>query len=65
VDTVRRSDSEPRIFCMALLVRFQGYYDCFSQLIRDHSRFTLKLYQEESGGNRDVRFLPILSRPDA
>jgi len=40
IAVVRRSSSaglEPDIFCMALLARFEGYYDGFSKLIRDHS----------------------------
>ena len=39
VAMVRRSEEtkpEPDIFCMALLARFEGYFDGFSKLIRDH-----------------------------
>ncbi|MCB1875161.1 MAG: GMC family oxidoreductase [Chromatiales bacterium] len=39
ISLVRRSpqaEAEPDIYCMALLARFEGYFDGFSKLIRDH-----------------------------
>ena len=59
---VRRSESvapEPDIFCMALLARFEGYFDGFSRLIRDHKDFltwaVLKAHTRNRAGRVTLR----------
>lgn len=62
VAMVRRSPAagaEPDIFCMALLARFEGYFDGFSKLIRDHQDAltwaVLKAHTENRGGTVTLR----------
>jgi choline dehydrogenase-like flavoprotein len=59
---IRRSDSkipEPDIFCMALLARFEGYFDGFSQLISNHHDFltwaVLKAHTKNRAGTVKLR----------
>ncbi len=59
---VRRSDpavSEPDIFCMALLARFEGYNGGFSKLIREHADFltwaVLKAHTKNRSGTVTLR----------
>lgn len=62
VGIVRRSPAagaEPDIFCMALLARFEGYFDGFSKLIRDHQDAltwaVLKAHTENRAGTVTLR----------
>jgi choline dehydrogenase len=59
---VRRSEpkpAEPDIFCMALPVRFEGYFPGFSTLIRDHHDYltwtVLKGYTQNRAGSVSLR----------
>ena len=59
---VRRSApavSEPDIFCMALLARFEGYRSGFSKMIRDHTNYltwaVLKAHTRNRSGTVKLR----------
>jgi len=59
---IRRSESqapEPDIFCMALLARFEGYFDGFSKLIADHHDYltwaVLKAHTKNRAGTVKLR----------
>ncbi len=70
---VRRSrpkPAEPDIFCMALPVRFEGYFPGFSKLIRDHHDYltwaVLKGYTQNRAGtvslcSSDPRAAPLVN----
>ncbi len=51
--------AEPDIFCMALPVRFEGYFPGFSKLIRDHHDYltwtVLKGYTQNRAGSVSLR----------
>jgi choline dehydrogenase len=62
--------AEPDIFCMALPVRFEGYFSGFSKLIRDHHDYltwaVLKGHTHNRAGtvslrSRDPRAVPLVN----
>jgi choline dehydrogenase len=59
---IQRSDparAEPDLFCMALLARFEGYRDGFSDLIREHHDYltwaVLKAHTQNRAGTVNLR----------
>ncbi|MGA8261949.1 MAG: GMC family oxidoreductase [Arenicellales bacterium] len=71
VALVRRSERlapEPDIFSMALLARFEGYFDGFSKLIRNHHDFltwaVLKAHTRNRAGTVTLRSADPRDPPD-